>query len=205
MLPSHSIDNPICCALGDSKQFSDASSAEIGCGVQSPDFNNIALGQNRTRLLFANKASSLLNHVVRIISRCSEPEMGRVATRRGVSARAIMENAKALWNRPVVNQPRGYMRCNGAITSCATHKPIPLSVFTRSPNPARVCLLNLGPEAVQKRRVDSLRAQNWIWVKRYRFINSALVLGRLACNRVHVRRFAPYGLLALRRTSILFQ
>lgn len=120
-------------------------------------FLNLSIGKfGRWVTLSRGRAAScpaLFVHIINIVKLCSNKQMLWVYTRRIV---AFVQNAKSIWNGPVVNFPRNSMRLKIATKSFVTstrsafggHFSITTMRFGPKPWPTFAGLFNFAPESL---------------------------------------------------------
>jgi len=156
-------------------------------------FQNVRTGKDRPTRLFTSDASALSYHVGSVICRRAKPQM--IGAYAGPCV-ARVKHGKRFRDWPIVNNPRGLMRVNGA-PSTATDISVSLPRFCRLPYPAFGFWViyrnkNLVPEAKQKGFGKSLSQQVFCIKKWLHSISLVDCLPRL---RLFVQRAANFLIL----------
>lgn len=121
--------------------------------VRRPDFSDLSGGQVGVEANTVTQGAPFCISVMGIVQRRSEEQMIGPNTRRIVT---VMENEQSVRNRPVGNLPsRSVCMAVPIGLSSLAEESVSTLIGGRSPDPAVITFLNLGPKAFGPRATDA--------------------------------------------------
>ena len=163
MFPFCTIKNSGNATQADSVIFGERCNRFFVWSELSVNLSNMFHGKNIGVIIGSavNLLLSFLDSVLVIILMGSKPKVVRIHTCLVVSTGTIMENAKSIWNRAFIQNPRGPVSKNGfpfVISPSPICLPISLEYEAR-PKPARISFVDFLPESLREIFGKSLRGQ----------------------------------------------